>query len=153
MKPRYHKNMNRTAPMTTFCLDAYDPPRAMASPTSRVSWRPAMYTWRPRGCGVVLGRQTAPHVAGRAWRCELSQVGRSYYFSVRWAQRRAIGLGGGRVKTSLRALCSTQGWTGQSTLETGVRLKLHCGLLLRPTQVAVVSWTMIRSRARNSRPD
>lgn len=102
-------NMNRTAPMTMFCLDAYEPPRAMASPTSQVSHSRIMDKGvrRARDCDVRAPDRTSRHqpssevqgVASRQVVQLLGVAGSRDGFSERGQVARS---------TSSHALC----WTG-----------------------------------------
>lgn len=82
--------------------------------------------------------QTAPHVTGRAWRCELSQVGRQVVLLL----GEAVSVAGYQTRGSLREdqlVCALldgiedqAGLASQLWMEQGVRSKLHFGLRWMP---------------------
>lgn len=128
-------NMNRTAPMTMFCLDAYEPPRAMASPTSQVSHSRIMDKGvrRARDCDVRAPDRTSRHqpssevqgVASRQVVLLLGVAGSRDGFS-EWRA------GCAKHQLACAVLDGTRwpGWIGQSSDEDrGLRSKLHCGSL------------------------
>lgn len=129
-------NMNRTAPMTMFCLDAYEPPRAMASPTSQVSHSRIMDKGgAPRAglrCAGSGPHLTSPAKLGGAGCRESAGRAASRRGGLK---RRVLGMRAGCAKHQLACavLDGTRwlGWTGQSSDEDrGVEVEAALWLAL-----------------------
>lgn len=100
--------------MTMFCFDAYEPPRAMASPASRVTWRRVMRSrWQPRA-RVVLGTRATDGTSRHRPSLEVRAVANGQVVLFLGEAGLSGGLselGGGCVSTSSCALC----WTNSRT--------------------------------------